>query len=188
MSFWDKIRAGLEEGLETLSEKSTEWSKLAKLKWERRSLQKDIFQAMVELGRMAYELHIQKNSVQFVEDSKDNIAKLKTLKKRLEDKEKEIEDMTVKIDKTQVKGLKKDLEMGDGTIEQIVVGDDSRLIGKKLMDIRFPKNVLVGTIVRDEKVIIPDGQTVFKDGDRVTLLGAKADVEEVIQKMGKSPS
>ena len=40
MSFWDKIRTGLEEGLETLSEKSAEWSKLAKLKWERRSLQR----------------------------------------------------------------------------------------------------------------------------------------------------
>ena len=188
MSFWDKIRTGLEEGLETLSEKSAEWSKLAKLKWERRSLQKDIFQEMVELGSKAYELHKKENSGQFIEDSKDYIAKLKTLKKRLEDKEKEIQDITEKIDKSQVKGLKKDLEMGDGTIEQIIVDNDSRLIGKTLMDIRFPKNILVGTIVRDEKVIIPDGQTVFKNGDRVTLLGAKADVEEVIKRLGKSPS
>lgn len=188
MTFWDKIRTGLEEGLETLSEKSVEWSKLVKLKWERRSLQKEIFQEMVDLGSKAYELHIRKKGDQLIGHAKENVTNLTSLKKRLEDKEAEIQDLTEKIDKTQVKGLKKDLEMGDGTIEQIVVRDDSRLIGRKLMDIRFPKNVLVGTIVRDEKVLIPDGQTVFKEGDRVTLLGTKADVEDVMKKLGEESS
>jgi len=185
MSFWEKIRTGLGEGLETISEKGSEWSKLAKLKWERRSLQKTIFQKMVSLGSKSYELHVQKKPEQLNDQTKEDVSELKALKGSLDDKESEIQNLMDKIDKTQVKGLKKDLEMGDGTIEQFIVGNDSRLIDKKLMDIRFPKNVLVGTIVRDEKVIIPDGQTVFRKGDRVTLLGTKADVEDVVKKLGK---
>jgi K+/H+ antiporter YhaU regulatory subunit KhtT len=188
MSFWNKIRIGLEEGLEVLSEKSVEWSKLAKLKWARRSLQKEIFQEMADLGGKVYELHIRGRSDRLTENSKENVKNLAALKKQLEDNEAEIQGLTEKIDKFQVKGFKKDLEMGDGTIEQIVIRDDSRLIDKKLMDIRFPKNVLVGTIIRDEKVLIPDGQTVFMKGDRVTLLGTKADVEDVMKKLGKESS
>ncbi|MFH1943139.1 MAG: TrkA C-terminal domain-containing protein, partial [bacterium] len=85
----------------------------------------------------------------------------------------------------QVKGLKRDLEMGDGTIEQIVVEENSPLSGKKLMEIKFPKAVLVGTIVRNDQVIIPDGQTILEKGDKVTLLGKKEDVEEILNKLSK---
>jgi len=185
MSFWERIKTGLEEGLETLSEKSVEWSKLVKLKWERRSIQKETLLEMVDLGGKVYELHIQKKHEQLVEQSREKIKNLTTLKKQLEDKDVEIQELTDKIDKSQVKGLKKDLEMGDGTIEQIVISEGSQLIDKKLMDIRFPKYVLVGTIVRGENILIPDGQTMFKNGDRVTLLGKKSDVEEVIKKLGQ---
>lgn len=185
MSFWERVKKGLEEGLETLSEKSIEWSKLVKLKWERRVIQKETLQEMVDLGGKVYELHVQGKYDQLVDQSRDKIKNLTALKKQLEDKEGEIQELTDKIDKSQVKGFKKDLEMGDGTIEQIIVSDDSQLIDKKLMDIRFPKNVLVGTIVRDETILIPDGKTMFKNGDRVTILGKKSDVEEVIKKLGK---
>ena len=37
MSLWDTIKTGLEQGLEILSDKSAEMSKLAKLSWERRN-------------------------------------------------------------------------------------------------------------------------------------------------------
>ena len=99
--------------------------------------------------------------------------------------ESDIEKLTASIDPKQVIGLKKDLEMGDGTIEQIVVDQASFLSGKRIMDIKFPKNVLMGTIVREDEVIIPDGQTELKEGDKVTLLGKKEDVEEVVRLCSK---
>ena len=186
MSLWEKIKDGLEEGLETISEKTVEMSKLAKLKWERRGIEKEIQQGLIGLGEITFQLHVAKKSGQLSQEVKGNIAKLGVLEKRLEQKNEEIELLTAKIDRKQVKGLKKDLEMGDGTIEQIVVKEDSPLSGKKLMEIKFPKAVLVGTIVRNEQVIIPDGNTILQKGDKLTLLGKKDDVEEVVNQFSNT--
>ena len=183
MNLWEKIIAGLEEGLETISEKSVEMSKLAKLKWERRSIEKEIHQEFIGLGEIVFHLHTTNKHGRLQEETKIHVETLNTLEKQLEEKEGEIEDMTDKIDRKQVKGLKKDLEMGDGTIVQIIVEEQSPLSNKKLMEIKFPKSVLVGTIVRADQVIIPDGYTVLEKGDKVTLLGKKEDVEEVVNQL-----
>lgn len=184
MSLWEKIKSGLEEGLETLSEKSVEVSNLIKLKWERRTIQKEIHSELGLLGEIVFQLHGTGKTVELPQQVKENILKLKDLESQLNQKEEEIEDLATKIDHKQIKGLKKDLEMGDGTIEQIIIQDDSNLIGKKLMEIKFPKNVLIGTIVRNERVIIPDGKTLLKGGDRVTLLGKKEDVDVALNQLG----
>jgi len=47
----------------------------------------------------------------------------------------------------------------------------------------LPEDALVGTIIRHEEVIIPDGETVFELGDKVTLLGKREDVEKTIEQM-----
>jgi K+/H+ antiporter YhaU regulatory subunit KhtT len=186
MSLWEKIKSGLDEGLETISEKTIEMSQLIRLKWERRSIEKDIDQALMDLGDMVYQLHVSKKQDRLHEVSKPHFDKVGIMEKQLEEKEGEIEDLTDKIDKKQVKGLKKDLEMGDGTIAQIVVDEDSTLANKTLMEIKFPKAVLIGTIVREEQVIIPDGKTVLHTGDKVTLLGKKEDVEAVVHQLSRS--
>ena len=183
MNLLEKIIAGLEEGLETISEKSIEMSKLAKLKWERRSIEKEIHQELMGLGEITFHLQTTNKQGRLQEETKIHVETLNTLEKQLEEKDGEIEDMTDKIDRKQVKGLRKDLEMGDGTIVQIIVDEQSPLSNKKLMEIKFPKAVLVGTIVRDENVIIPDGKTVLQVGDKVTLLGKKEDVEEVVNQL-----
>jgi len=186
MSLWEKIKAGLEEGLETISEKTVEMSQLVRLKWERRGIEKEINQELIGLGKIVFQLHVTEKQGRLQEETKIHFEKLGTLEKQLEEKEGEIEDLTDKIDRKQVKGLKKDLEMGDGTIEQIIVDEQSPLSSKKLMEIKFPKAVLVGTIVREDQVIIPDGKTVLQKGDKVTLLGKKEDVEAVVHQLSRS--
>jgi len=185
MSLWENILNGLEEGLLTLSEKTTEVSKLVRMKWERRTMQNELYLEFKKLGEAVYTTQVEKKESSLQERIKNNLKVLKDLEKRLETKEKEIEELSARMDRTQVRGLKKDLEMGDGTIEQIVVGERSSLSGKKLSEIQFPKAVLVGTVVRDEKVIIPDGQTVLQKGDKVTLLGKKKNVQDVIKQLAK---
>lgn len=184
MSLWEKIKSGLEEGLETLSEKSVEVSKLVNLKWERRTIQKEIHSELVQLGEIVFELHGTDKTAELPQQVKENILRLKDLENQLNQKDEEIEDLATKIDYKQIRGLKKDLEMGDGTIEQIVIQDDSSLVGKKIMEIKLPKNVLIGTIVRNERVIIPDGKTLLKGGDKVTLLGKKEDVDRTLNQLG----
>ncbi len=185
MDLWNKIKSGLEEGLETVSEKTTEVSKLAKLKWERRDIEKEIGRELVTLGGVVYQLHVEKKQKKINEAVAENIEKLKTMETQLTDKEKEIKEISSKLDSSQIKGLKKDLDMGDGRIEQILVDESSPLAGKKLAEIKFPKAVLVGTILRQGEVIIPDGQTILQKDDKVTLLGKKEDVEEVIDQLRK---
>ncbi|MFH1940611.1 MAG: hypothetical protein ABIL68_00805, partial [bacterium] len=102
MSLWEKIRAGLEEGLETISEKTVEMSKLAKLKWERRGIEKKIHQELTGLGGVVFQLHVTKKEGQLHQKVKGNVQKLKILEKQLEEKEEEIEDLTAKIDRKQV--------------------------------------------------------------------------------------
>ena len=186
MSLWEKIKVGLEEGLVTISEKTVEISQLIKLKWELRSIEKEIHQGLIGLGEIVFQLHVTGMQGRLQEVSETHFEKLGTLEKQFEEKEDEIEDMIDKIDRKQVKGLKKDLEMGDGTIEQIIVDEQSPLSSKKLMEIKFPKAVLVGTIVREDQVIIPDGKTVLQKGDKVTLLGKKEDVEAVVHQLSRS--
>ncbi|MDR7868416.1 MAG: Trk system potassium transporter TrkA [Sporomusaceae bacterium] len=45
----------------------------------------------------------------------------------------------------------------------------SRVIGKPLRDIKFPRRVLVGAVVRNGATFIPNGKTVLETGDRIVL-------------------
>jgi len=185
MSLWDKVKHGLEEGMVTISEKTSEMSKLAKMKWDRRSIEKEIHQILISMGEKVYEGRTGVDEAAMEGALSESIQKLHALEQALEAKNSEIDTFTAKIDSRQVKGLKQDLEMGDGTIEQIVVGEQSALAGKKLMEIKLPKAVLVGTIVREEAVIIPDGKTVLQAGDKITLLGKIDDVEKAKTQLEK---
>jgi Trk K+ transport system NAD-binding subunit len=180
MSLWKKIKNDLEEGIETFSEKSIEISRLVKLNWELRGIQKQINREMIALGELVYRLSNTDKENQLAASARENVLKLDSLDQQMGEKEESIRDLTFQIDRKQVKGLKKDLEMGDGTIEQVVVEKNSPFVGKKLMDIQLPKNVLIGTIVRKNQMIVPDGHTIINAGDRITLLGKLDDVEEVV--------
>lgn len=58
----------------------------------------------------------------------------------------------------------------------------SGLVGKPLRDVRLPSGVLLGAVVRDQKVISPRGSTVVQAGDRVVLF-ATADAIKKVEKL-----
>ena len=210
MSLWEKIKKSLDEGVSAVSDKTGDWlktgteavkgktekasekivygSKLAKLKYEHRNIQKAIKPEFTELGGKVYHLFAENRLAELETEIKENIQKLSSLEKKLKNKEKEIEGLPKTfgmepIDRKNVDALKKDLEAGGGTIEQIIIKDKSAFLGKKLKDSQLPEDALVGTIVRYEEVIIPDGETVFELDDKVTVLGKKEDVEKTIEQM-----
>jgi len=180
MDLWEKIKTGFGVGVETVSEKTGELSTLASLNWEKFKLQKSIEKEMNKLGGQVFQLHIESREKDLLTETKDIVQKLKDLEQQVQAKVEEIKEASDKgeINKKHLKELKHDLELGDGTIEQLVIDEKSKIAGKKLMEVKFPENVLVGAIVREEKVIIPDGNTVFQKGDKVTLLGEKDDVKD----------
>ena len=186
MNLWEKIKSGFRGSVETISDKTSEWSQLAKLRWEQQSIERSIGKSHNELGGKIYQLHVEKQQSQLTEQTKEIVQKLKTLEERLRQKQDEIKEIIEKgIDTQHLKEFRKDLELGDGTIDQLVIEENSKIIGKKLMEIKFPKNVLVGAVVREEQVIIPDGKTTFQQGDRVTLLGEKEDVEKAMEMLSR---
>ncbi len=58
----------------------------------------------------------------------------------------------------------------------------SPLVGDPLKEVKLPKGVLVGAVVRDGEVIMPRGDTVIKEHDRVILF-APHDVVKKVERM-----
>ena len=70
----------------------------------------------------------------------------------------------------------------DAEIIEFQVNSQSKIIRKALKDVRFPDSAIVGAILREDKFILPTGETQFHPGDTVvvfTLPDARADVEKL---------
>jgi Kef-type K+ transport system membrane component KefB/Trk K+ transport system NAD-binding subunit len=66
-----------------------------------------------------------------------------------------------------------DVEVGEARVRNI------RLVGRSLRQIRLPGNALVMGIRRKGEVIVPHGDTTFRLGDAVMLIGNPSDLKEV---------
>ncbi len=62
---------------------------------------------------------------------------------------------------------------------EAVALDTSDLVGRPLKDINFPKEAIIGAVVRDSQVIIPGGKTVIRPGDRVTIFTLTSAIPKV---------
>lgn len=180
------------EGLDKLSEKAGELSKLGKTKIDILRLQKKLDSLFEELGKKAYPLIAEKKFDEMEAKLSDVLSQIDKIKEELAQKELEIElsrqeTEKTSIDSSRIKELRKDLESGGGAIEQVIIYDYSPVIGKKLKNVDLPKEVLVGTILREETVVIPDGSYTFQIGDKVTLLGKKEDVDKTIPLISGTP-
>lgn len=68
----------------------------------------------------------------------------------------------------------------------ITVIGNSPLIGKRLMDIKreLDVDVLVSTVIRDDKLYIPDGSFTIEVGDRVGIVAGREGMFETLRKLG----
>ncbi|MBU7020843.1 MAG: TrkA family potassium uptake protein [Theionarchaea archaeon] len=68
---------------------------------------------------------------------------------------------------------------GEAEIFEIVVTDRAFVVGKTLDSLRLAqKDALIVAIARDDGIIIPRGDTVIKEGDRVTVFVLAKRIEE----------
>ncbi len=54
-------------------------------------------------------------------------------------------------------------------VMELVIPESCRVAGKNVAEARFPKGMLIGTIVRDDDVIVPHGDTILKPGDDLII-------------------
>ncbi len=70
------------------------------------------------------------------------------------------------------------LESGAQMIE-LAVAEDSRVTGQTLADLEFPKEAIVGMVLRDVETIIPRGNDTLETGDDVVVFTTDAAVGKV---------
>ncbi len=70
------------------------------------------------------------------------------------------------------------LESGAQMIE-LRVPDQCRVAGHPLSELNFPKEAIVGMVLRDGEIIIPKGQDVLEPGDDVVIFTMNTTVEKV---------
>lgn len=75
------------------------------------------------------------------------------------------------------------LQKGDIKLRKFIIGKHSLLDSIQLKNTSLPKNVLVGPLVREDKVILPDGNTVLRNGDMLVLLGREEDIKLTEEQM-----
>lgn len=61
------------------------------------------------------------------------------------------------------------MTMGDTSIFEFVVPQNDKICNKKLSDISWPKDTLVIAISRNQKSIVPNGDSVLEAGDNVVI-------------------
>lgn len=67
---------------------------------------------------------------------------------------------------------------GEVEIFQTELGPDSPFLNKKLSKLKLPEDVIVFAAMRGNEVIIPRGDTVFEEGDKILALTKKEGKEE----------
>ncbi len=55
----------------------------------------------------------------------------------------------------------------------------SPIAGRQIRDIEFPEGVLVGALMKGDKVVKPTGDTRIEEGDVIALFAMAKDVPEV---------
>lgn len=73
------------------------------------------------------------------------------------------------------------LEGAKAEAMEIIIPPSSPVTHKKLKEAKLPKNSLIGSVVRDEEIIIPNGETVLKPGDRVIIFALPDTVPTVVR-------
>jgi len=67
-------------------------------------------------------------------------------------------------------------ESVNSEMAEIIISPESRSAGKKIIDLGFPQNARIALLKRDEKYLIPDGQTIIKPGDKIILLAGTKEI------------
>lgn len=73
------------------------------------------------------------------------------------------------------------LKGGDVELVQVDVPKGSAIVGKKIKDLGLPEGIIIVSIYREEKTIIPKGETVFQQNDEVIAIVKKEHIDKIQQ-------
>ncbi len=62
---------------------------------------------------------------------------------------------------------------------EVTVTPDSPIVDEALGRARLPKGLLITSVTRDDRVFVPNGSTVLRAGDRLSVLGQLSGLERI---------
>lgn len=64
-------------------------------------------------------------------------------------------------------------------VMEIIALEGSKVVGKPIKDIHLPSGIIIGAIVKGNKVIIPDGNTIIERQNRIIVFCLREDIDKV---------
>jgi len=166
-----------------ISERTSDVTALAKLKYDLVSFSKQLDFEALNLGRVVLTLRRNGEFSPENETFQNQLKKLEELDSTIKMKQNDYEQLKKKhSDNYVIEKLSEDLSSANAIIDQVIISKQSNVVNKLLKDILLPKEALVSAIKRDEEIIIPDGNTQLNAGDQVIIIGKTNDVEEVVKR------
>lgn len=65
---------------------------------------------------------------------------------------------------------------GQAEVTEIIAAEDLRILNIPIMELDLPKGIVIGAIVHNKEVIIPEGRSVIRKGDRIVILSLLSEV------------
>ena len=80
------------------------------------------------------------------------------------------------LDRPQVADLF-EIESGVASLIDMVVPDDSPVVGRRIQDLDIPEQCVVAAVLRDGTFVVPRGETEIRAGDEVVFIGPQEDIQ-----------
>jgi trk system potassium uptake protein TrkA len=77
------------------------------------------------------------------------------------------------------------LENGKILVGEVELDENSPVMNKKLWEINFPQNSIIGCVIRQGSTIIPQGNTELKAGDKVIIISTPDAVDKIMNLLSK---
>jgi len=68
---------------------------------------------------------------------------------------------------------------GKGEVTEIIVSPEMPYINKPIHNLNLPKGLIIGAIIRDGKVEIPNGSSIIRENDRIVVFTLAEDIESL---------
>ncbi len=65
---------------------------------------------------------------------------------------------------------------GQAEVTEIIAAENLKVLNTPIMDIDIPKGVIIGAIVHNDEVIIPQGNSIIRAGDRIVIFSLLSEV------------
>jgi trk system potassium uptake protein TrkA len=75
---------------------------------------------------------------------------------------------------------------GKGEVTEIIASPDMPYIDKPIHKLHLPKGIIIGTIIRDKEIIIPNGQSIIQANDRLVVFTLAENIDSLKQLFRRS--